>query len=583
MVITEGGMKYKIKRKIGALLFSMISLLFVIFIVNASLIKYSMSKVEEDSRRVSEYYFNIQKALGKIEINTNLITVNIMQVDFLHEEVPELLSGYEYITSLTQEIRENISIIDENNQKIGDTVLNNIVEDYMKCVNEYINCVDSISASYRNGEYMNSDGMIPLLLEKQNSYEAFSLELDQLVKKAQESIEWRQKRASQLIMIMTLLIIVILLVAISTIFKAISKPLAHAISQVSDIISSFETDNFELEKRIDIKSENEIGFLVNGVNTLLDKLQGVIYKVYGASGQLDEVASRISEQVKDSSINATNVSAVMEQMTANMGNITTSMEQLDWNAKDIMKTTSNMADNANSKMQMIKEISDKTSHIKDRTNILKEETVAIIKNIRGELQLSIDNSRSVETIRELTDNILEISSQTNLLALNASIEAARAGEAGKGFAVVADEIRLLADSSRDTANNIQRISDIVTSAVKDLSKNADEMLHFINTNVMDGYDNLVSIANQYYEDANGMKLILSEINDAASSLESTINDINQRIDDINIAVTENASGIMDVTENTGELVHSIEIIQVDANRNVNISNLLKDEIDVFTF
>lgn len=74
------------------------------------------------------------------------------------------------------------------------------------------------------------------------------------------------------------------------------------------------------------------------------------------------------------------------------------------------------------------------------------------------MQQAIENSRSVEEVNALTDEILNISSQTNLLALNASIEAARAGEAGKGFAVVADEIRVLADSSRETAGNIQQIN-----------------------------------------------------------------------------------------------------------------------------
>lgn len=102
-----------------------------------------------------------------------------------------------------------------------------------------------------------------------------------------------------------------------------------------------------------------------------------------------------------------------------------------------------------------------------------------------------------EKINELTNNILNIASQTNLLALNASIEAARAGEAGRGFAVVADEIRNLAENSRDTANDIQNISVLVTEAVRVLSENAEEMLKFVGTDVIKDYDGFVDVVNQY--------------------------------------------------------------------------------------
>ena len=55
----------------------------------------------------------------------------------------------------------------------------------------------------------------------------------------------------------------------------------------------------------------------------------------------------------------------------------------------------------------------------------KANTTSMLDEKRKMLENAIQNSRSVEEINVLTEDILSISSQTNLLALNASIEAAR--------------------------------------------------------------------------------------------------------------------------------------------------------------
>ena len=127
---------------------------------------------------------------------------------------------------------------------------------------------------------------------------------------------------------------------------------------------------------------------------------------------------------------------------------------------------------------LVSEIRNKAQSFRTEAVNSKKNTVGMMTSNSELLEVAIENSRSVEKINSLTSEILSISSQTNLLALNASIEAARAGDAGKGFSVVADEIRVLADNSRDTANNIQHISVAVTQAVEELARDANEMLNF---------------------------------------------------------------------------------------------------------
>ena len=99
--------------------------------------------------------------------------------------------------------------------------------------------------------------------------------------------------------------------------------------------------------------------------------------------------------------------------------------------------------------------------LKNDAILNKKNTGEIVTDIIGKLQTTIQESKKVEKVSELTNDILNIADQTNLLALNASIEAARAGEAGRGFAVVASEIGKLSESSRDAAVNIQSINSTV--------------------------------------------------------------------------------------------------------------------------
>lgn len=240
-----------------------------------------------------------------------------------------------------------------------------------------------------------------------------------------------------------------------------------------------------------------------------------------------------------------------------------------------------MTKEVNDGVQLVLDIKQRAQGMHQNTVQSKDSAGQIILDIRETLDSAVEESHSVEQINELTSEILSITSKTNLLALNASIEAARAREAGKGFAVVADEIRVLADNSRDTANNIQVISNQVTKAVERLAESAGGMLKFIDEKILKEYDGFVEVVEQYEKDADSVNDILSQFADNTNGINSTIQTMNTGINAIATAVDESAKAVVSVAENAVSLVDSMKQIREETETNHEISAKLSSEVNRF--
>ena len=212
-----------------------------------------------------------------------------------------------------------------------------------------------------------------------------------------------------------------------------------------------------------------------------------------------------------------------------------------------------------------------------------------LKNSSKEVSRSFDEIKSafagvqvsVQQIKDCMQQIIAIANQTNMLALNASIEAARAGEAGKGFAVVADEIRKLADSTRETANNIQSINAQVTDAVEKLSDSANQLVTYIDDTIMPDYDSFVKTGEQYRTDATYVNSTMDHFEERANSLKEVVLVMKQSVEDISTAIEESAKGIANAAENTDILVENMDKVKKKMETNQQISDQLKAESDRF--
>lgn len=361
----------------------------------------------------------------------------------------------------------------------------------------------------------------------------------------------------------------------------IALPASSAGTQLEDIISKIQNNEGDLTKRIQIQSKNEVGQLVDGINNFIEQLQGIMNIIKTQSEHMDELTSKIGANVQDSNESAGNISATMEQMSASMEEIAATIGQIAEGSDTVLREVQNMNSSVDNGVELVQKIKNRAGRMHQNTIAGKDRTSSKIIEIREMLNEALEESRSVEKIKQLTGEILDITSQTNLLSLNASIEAARAGEAGKGFAVVADEIRALADSSANTANNIQNISNLVIGAVEKLAGNAETMLQFVDEKVLQDYDEFVVVVEKYERDADSMNSLIENFSQNTGEIHETISAMTSGLNDISVAVDESAKGVTNVAESAVSLVASMSQIQQQSISNQEISEQLSNEVGRF--
>ncbi len=376
--------------------------------------------------------------------------------------------------------------------------------------------------------------------------------------------------------------IVSLLAALFCVFYLVIRKLSIANKELNSIIKGVEQGQGDLTRRVSILSNDEISDLGNGINTFMDKLQNIMKMIIQNSNEMEVVVNEVQESVKASNDSASDLSAVTEELAATMQEVGNSAGAINGNADSVRSEVDNIAEKSNSINNYSKEMKTNADQMESNARNNMEETGAKVKEILDVLNKAIEDSKSVDQVNSLTNDILSISSQTNLLALNASIEAARAGEAGKGFAVVAEEIRQLADSSRQTANRIQEINGVVTEAVHNLSGNANNLVEYLNESILPEFENFVNSGVQYRENATYIQSVMDEFTEKTDALKRATDEIASSISTITDAIEEGAKGVNGAAESTQLLVVDMEKISKRMDQNQKIAAALQKETDVFT-
>ena len=571
-------------KSIGTKIYIALGFLGVLFILIVLLNVSGLGIIGEYNDDLGNVYMKMQEAEGDTVAAFNQVQLYANKEQYLFYDD----SSAEQLVLLKEAIdktRAKIEAADALCNTLSDDELITAFNSYRTKMNEFLDYSVQIHEYFSNNEYVRAihmvadfNSVVVPVEEAEAAYKnVLSQSVDVAVARGASQITGTQLFNLGALALYIILVVITVIIVASTIVK----PAKTSGKALRDIIKKVDARQGDLTERVPIKSKDEVGQMAQGINNFMTQLQSIMRDLKTESANMEQSAEIITNQVIESNESAGNVSAATEQMAASMEEISATLGQLSTGSTNVLGEIQSMENSVQNGVGLVQDIKNRATQMHHSTIQGKEKTSTTILKIRETLQTALEESRSVQKINEMTQEILNITSQTNLLSLNASIEAARAGEAGRGFAVVAGEIRGLADSSAEAAGNIQTISAMVTDAVEKLARNAEEMLQFVDEEVMKDYDNFVEIVEQYKQDADSVDLILSGVAENTTDISHTIDDMNNGINDISTAVEENAKGITNVADSAVSLVEAMSEIQKETERNQQISQKLNNEVNRF--
>ncbi|MBB6600815.1 methyl-accepting chemotaxis protein [Bacillus pumilus] len=370
---------------------------------------------------------------------------------------------------------------------------------------------------------------------------------------------------------------VTLIVAGTLIFfivRSISKRLSN-LARFSKKVSEGD-----LRDKLQIQSDDEIGQVGKGFNTMIDSLRTLIGAVQTSVENVASSSEELTASAGQTSKATEHITLAIEQFSngneSQNDKVESSSEELD----EMNRGLQHMNESAES----ITASSIKSTDIAGEGGQLVEKTASQMNVIdqsvkKAENVISALESKSKD-ITQILGVINGIADQTNLLALNAAIEAARAGESGRGFSVVAEEVRKLAVQS---ANSAKEIENLIKEIVQDIDV-SQEVFTAVNREVQSG----LSFTEQTRVSFHNIFEMTKEISDQLQTMNQTVVQLSNGSAHVSEAVREiadvsreSSANIQDIAASAEEQLASMEEISSSSATLSSMAEELRDLISKF--
>jgi methyl-accepting chemotaxis protein len=332
----------------------------------------------------------------------------------------------------------------------------------------------------------------------------------------------------------------------------ISRSISNPLGKLVALMKKAKEGNLDFHIADD--SNDEISEVISAFNDMVRKINTLIGDVKNLAENVSNNTKIITEVSEHSYASSEEIAATMSEITKGASDQATSASE----GLDCMNKLSQEINMVNSKTQNVSLVLEKTKQMKQDAIVSVEtlnnkavETNKASAKIVDDVNVLNSNIRDIKAIVEL---IVGISEQTNLLALNAAIEAARAGESGRGFAVVAEEVRKLADKSKESSIQINKIINDIQHKTEIVVKEATSSSTIIREQ-MDAVEKTDTAFKTVFE---GMDQIDGQLKEMVASINEIVNSKDKTkmtIESISAVSEETAATTEQVSDATKEQIN----------------------------
>lgn len=572
----------KKRRSIRLLILIPVLLLGAVSIISNVMALFNLARVNNTASKIADEYM--------VAI-TELDTIGQTSKDIHALALSHIVAtDFETMTSVIADIESEEAVLDETIAAYSKFTTASNQEYYEKMQQDYKTFQDSIKVLLaQSANQKTKDAYTTANGEVADSANLLSEDIDAIIATFNEDANVARAdltAATRYASFASLGVIIISLIAVAIatfiVLRYVIHPVIRAKDELQDIIDGINRREGDLTRRITVESDDEIGALSSGINSFIELLQDIFTMITNNSTSMFKVVGDVMGSVQTSNSSASDLSALTQELSATMQEVANSAGTINNNTETVREEVEEMAKKSHEINEYSRTMKAHADTMEQSARANMNETNAKVEKILVALNEAIEDSKSVDQVNSLTDEILNIADQTNLLSLNASIEAARAGEAGKGFAVVASEIGSLALNSSQTASDIQEINSIVVNAVHNLSDNANELVAYLKEYILPEFEKFCEDGAKYKDNADYVESVMNDFSNKTEGFKSTFEDIAGSINSITTAIDEGVKGVSSAAESTQTLVNDMDNIAKRMDENQKIAGELDNETKIFS-